>query len=124
MRSIRLILMLLILMVASVPFSSYALHSVQDSTQEEELVFTDIVPDSGISDTALKDTTVTTAGNRDTDSVASETVKNSDASKADTNAVQQTLWETFLAGLAGGFLAFLMPCIFPMVPLTISYFTK
>ncbi len=37
---------------------------------------------------------------------------------------EKTLWETFIAGLVGGFLAFLMPCIFPMVPLTISYFTK
>ncbi|RYF99471.1 MAG: hypothetical protein EOO07_36715, partial [Chitinophagaceae bacterium] len=37
---------------------------------------------------------------------------------------QKSLWETFIAGLIGGFLAFIMPCIFPMVPLTISYFTK
>jgi len=37
---------------------------------------------------------------------------------------QRTLWQTFLEGLAGGLIAFLMPCIFPMVPLTISYFTK
>jgi thiol:disulfide interchange protein DsbD len=29
-----------------------------------------------------------------------------------------------LAGLAGGFAALLMPCIFPMLPLTVSYFTK
>lgn len=36
----------------------------------------------------------------------------------------QTLWGIFLAGLIGGFAAFLMPCIYPMVPLTVSYFTK
>jgi thiol:disulfide interchange protein len=44
--------------------------------------------------------------------------------KSITAEKKKTLWETFIAGLAGGFLAFLMPCIFPMVPLTISYFTK
>src|SRR5690606_677972 len=33
-------------------------------------------------------------------------------------------WGIFIEGLIGGFIAFLMPCIFPMVPLTISYFTK
>lgn len=38
--------------------------------------------------------------------------------------VAKTLWQTFMEGLLGGFLAFLMPCIFPMVPLTVSYFTK
>jgi len=30
----------------------------------------------------------------------------------------------FFLGLLGGFLAFLTPCVFPMVPLTVSYFTK
>lgn len=35
-----------------------------------------------------------------------------------------SMWSIFLAGLLGGFAAFLMPCIFPMLPLTISYFTK
>jgi len=36
----------------------------------------------------------------------------------------QALWRIFIAGLFGGFAALLMPCIFPMLPLTISYFTK
>lgn len=36
----------------------------------------------------------------------------------------QSLWAIFLAGLLGGFVALIMPCIFPMLPLTISYFTK
>jgi thiol:disulfide interchange protein len=30
----------------------------------------------------------------------------------------------FLGGFGGGFAAFLMPCIYPMVPLTVSFFTK
>jgi thiol:disulfide interchange protein len=38
--------------------------------------------------------------------------------------VEQSLWGIFLAGMAGGFAALLMPCIFPMLPLTVSYFTK
>jgi thiol:disulfide interchange protein len=36
----------------------------------------------------------------------------------------KSLWAIFLAGVAGGFAALLMPCIFPMLPLTVSYFTK
>lgn len=42
----------------------------------------------------------------------------------DFDKTERTLWETFIKGLFGGFLAFLMPCIFPMVPLTVSYFMK
>lgn len=37
---------------------------------------------------------------------------------------EKTLWETFVAGFLHGFLALLMPCIFPMLPLTVSFFTK
>ncbi len=36
----------------------------------------------------------------------------------------QSLWAIFWAGFLGGFIALIMPCIFPMLPLTISYFTK
>jgi len=37
---------------------------------------------------------------------------------------QKTLWAIFLAGLLGGFTAVLMPCIYPLLPLTVSFFTK
>ncbi len=37
---------------------------------------------------------------------------------------KKSLWAIFFAGFLGGFAAFLMPCIFPMVPFTISFFTK
>ena len=30
----------------------------------------------------------------------------------------------FIAGLIGGFLALLTPCVFPMIPMTVSFFTK
>ena len=33
-------------------------------------------------------------------------------------------WLVFLMGLGGGFLALLTPCVFPMIPLTVSFFTK
>jgi thiol:disulfide interchange protein len=36
----------------------------------------------------------------------------------------KSLWEIFLTGLGGGFLAVLMPCIYPLLPLTVSFFTK
>jgi thiol:disulfide interchange protein len=36
----------------------------------------------------------------------------------------KTLWQVFIAGFLGGFLALLMPCIYPLLPLTVSFFTK
>lgn len=37
---------------------------------------------------------------------------------------EESLWGIFLLGFGGGFVALLMPCIFPMIPLTVSFFTK
>jgi len=34
------------------------------------------------------------------------------------------LWALFGAGMLGGFFALIMPCIFPMIPLTVSFFLK
>ncbi len=39
-------------------------------------------------------------------------------------AAGSSLWTIFLLGFGGGLLALLMPCIFPMIPLTVSFFTK
>lgn len=36
----------------------------------------------------------------------------------------QSLWSFFLGGMAAGFGAFIMPCIYAMVPITVSFFTK
>lgn len=33
-------------------------------------------------------------------------------------------FSVFLLGLIGGFIALIMPCLFPMIPLTVSFFTK
>lgn len=34
------------------------------------------------------------------------------------------LWYIFIAGLLGGLLALLTPCVFPMIPMTVSYFIR
>lgn len=46
----------------------------------------------------------------------------SEESKPDDD--QGGLWGIFLLGVSGGLVALVMPCIFPMIPLTVSLFTK
>ena len=43
-----------------------------------------------------------------------------------TPAVEEgkSLWSIFVLGFFGGLLALLTPCVFPMIPLTVSFFTK
>jgi len=57
-----------------------------------------------------------------------DSIKKAEAAKA-TSPVKKTdtpktLWQIFIAGFLGGFAAFLMPCVYPMLPLTVSFFTK
>lgn len=42
----------------------------------------------------------------------------------DTVKKDSSLFVIFLLGLLGGFIALLTPCVFPMIPLTVSFFTK
>jgi thiol:disulfide interchange protein len=44
--------------------------------------------------------------------------------KAVTAEKPKSLWEIFIAGLIGGFTAVILPCIYPLLPLTVSFFTK
>ena len=58
------------------------------------------------------------------DTLAAKSLQNSIDSDDNNNSEDTSLWGIFIAGLLGGFAAFFMPCIFPMVPLTVSFFTK
>jgi thiol:disulfide interchange protein DsbD len=44
--------------------------------------------------------------------------------KTDLKAESKTWWGIFIAGFVGGALALLTPCVFPMIPMNVSFFTK
>lgn len=46
-----------------------------------------------------------------------------DCGSANQGTSGSSAWKIFLLGLAGGLLALLTPCVFPMVPVTVSFFT-
>jgi len=104
-------------------FSSVDLVLAQAAdTSMSGLEFTEITADSS----SVPDSVSAVAPILSPDSSVAAAAEKSSPKEAGSAAPEawKTLWKTFLEGLAGGFLAFLMPCIFPMVPLTISYFTK
>jgi thiol:disulfide interchange protein DsbD len=69
------------------------------------------VQDSVISTNALVD-----SSKEDTESTVASSTPNSKS--------VGSLWAIFLAGFIGGLAAFFMPCIYPMIPMTVSFFTK
>lgn len=56
--------------------------------------------------------------------IASFDLKNPVSNCGDDNAGGEGMLTIFLLGLVGGFIALLTPCVFPLIPLTVSFFTK
>jgi len=100
-----------LLFCCAISLNGYA----QDSTATDDLTFTEIKPEAPDSTIKATDTVVKTA------TAAQTTVKQTIVPQKEE---QKTLWGIFIAGFIGGLAALLMPCIFPMLPLTVSFFTK
>ncbi len=70
---------------------------------------------------------VTSAENIDTTTKAVDTSATKETVLAELSEEKKeadSIWFIFIQGFLFGFVALLMPCIFPMIPLTVSFFTK
>lgn len=56
--------------------------------------------------------------------VPSLDINNPVSNCGDTAPNQKNLFTIFLLGILGGIIALLTPCVFPMIPVTVSFFTK
>lgn len=101
---------LLVLFIVAFSASGFS----QKTTKPDELEFTEI-------------TTPVDSVSKKENSVASKPSKPVSL-EVKTPAVDKlektTFWGIFISGFIGGLAALLMPCIFPMLPLTVSFFTK
>jgi thiol:disulfide interchange protein DsbD len=50
--------------------------------------------------------------------------KCTEVASASSSSSSQSFWSIFVQGFIGGFLALLTPCVFPMIPMNVSFFTK
>jgi thiol:disulfide interchange protein DsbD len=87
----------------------------------------------GLAATAKEDTTaaavdtMSTTGNTATTNLGDDIKpENNKPATVDDTAKEgkPSLWAIFLAGLGAGFVAFITPCIYAMLPITVSFFTK
>ncbi len=73
----------------------------------------------------VQDTQVAVDSDTDTHTeTANHISRNAPEKSVSAESEQGSLWGIFIGGILGGFAALLMPCIFPMLPLTVSFFTK
>lgn len=106
-----LLLGIVVMLLAAAKTSGLAFAQTTDTVSTADVQFTSI-PTRADSLNALK---------KKQDSIAKATATVTAAKPAEK---PKTLWQIFIAGFLGGFAAFLMPCIYPMLPLTVSFFTK
>ncbi|MEN5088292.1 cytochrome c biogenesis protein CcdA [Sphingobacterium faecium] len=100
----------LLLLIAFCPIFAQA-QETDTLLKMDELEFVDGSVSEAQTDTVVSDTTPVV---RKSEAI----ISNSGTKGGD------SLFGIFLAGFIGGFAALLMPCIFPMLPLTVSFFTK
>lgn len=95
---------------------------------QQDATFTFKLPEiktDDVSSTAVK--TDTTTISTDTSAVVTAvTEKSTKEVKATTSpkTEEKGLWSIFFLAFFGGFAALLTPCVFPMIPMTVSFFTK
>ncbi len=104
-----MLVVLLALTASGVAFAQKA-----DTTSTDDVQFTSI-PTKADSIKAFK---------KKQDSIAKATAAQASVSATKPADQPQTLWQIFMVGFLGGFAAFLLPCVYPMLPLTVSFFTK
>lgn len=83
-----------------------------------------VAVDTNATTTTVPDSTTTsavTAAPPTNDSTAKKAVENS---KTDSEPASKSLLGLFLLSLGGGVIAIFTPCIFSMIPITVSFFTK
>lgn len=109
--TLKLVILLLVLVAFShVP--TFAMQKAPDTVSTSDVQFTTIptAADSVAAKKKQQQQVSASTGKTTVKPVAKEKPK--------------TLWQIFLEGFAGGFTALLMPCIYPLLPLTVSFFTK
>lgn len=82
----------------------------------------------------VEEVTSTNIVSNDTTSVSTDTtsITTTDSEKSTKEIVptstpkeeEKSLWGIFILAFLGGFAALLTPCVFPMIPMTVSFFTK
>ncbi len=120
---------------ASVQQSNDPKASVSAGLSKEELqkesADTSLISKAIVADTALKATNDFAIGAKITGDKIDQKVSSLESTYkkplsecGGVDEKKEGLFWTFLFGLIGGFIALLTPCVFPMLPITVSFFTK
>jgi thiol:disulfide interchange protein len=114
LRGLKPLILLVTLLAFTASGVAFAQTKKADTTSTDDVQFTSI-PTKADSIKAFK---------KKQDSIKKAEAAKSNVSVTKPAAQPQSLWQIFMVGFLGGFAAFLLPCVYPMLPLTVSFFTK
>jgi thiol:disulfide interchange protein len=114
-----LVLALIISLSVFLPTGSVyaAVTQSADTVSTADLEFTDVKP-------AVPTDSSKVASVADSATAKPTAIKAAGAVATKAAEKPKTIWQIFVAGFLGGFAALIMPCIYPLLPLTVSFFTK
>lgn len=103
-----------------VSFKDYKIAQTTPATTQPTLI--NEIPET-LTESAIVDST--DAVTSDTSGVDKKEVLEKDNSKDDAESEKDFSWLLiFITGFGGGLIALLTPCVFPMIPMTVTFFTK
>ena len=100
---------------------SNAKEDVSTKEPTENTILGVIPSDSVVTELDSLNSAVITEGKADLWATITDELKNFGNNDVTSNS---SLWFIFLSGLLGGFLAILTPCVWPIIPMTVSFFLK
>ena len=95
-------------------------EKAEEKAAETAAAETALTPDSAAADTVAAEAPATLS-KQESDALWTPVIK--ELEKYDT-PVSNSLLYIFLAGIVGGFLALFTPCVWPIIPMTVSFFLK
>lgn len=98
-------------------------ETAQEETVEEATTEELVVADSIPADSITTDSVVSAIVGGDLWAPVIDQLKAYDEG-GDANATNSPLWKIFLLGLLGGLIALVTPCVWPIIPMTVSFFLK
>lgn len=96
----------------------------QDMSEDQETTESPEVLDDQEQSVTLQSEQVTPSLWEPVDVVPYEDLVKDSKGTADGTREPQSLWYIFLLGFSGGLLALFTPCVWPIIPMTVSYFLK
>ena len=92
---------------------------------KEEGSVASVIPITNVIDTLKKDSVVNDkVAVTNIDSLSTKTIPTANQTNNSSKEDSQSWIGIFIAGFIGGLAALLTPCVFPMIPMTVSFFTK